>query len=149
MNRFQGTNSASLCSLTGRYDNPIPPWFLAPIDCLKIPAQYVLVAGPTHGLQGDSLILYTWITIRFHSTSCAIYTRMYRGSHIPNIPSKQIAFNITFCSRAVYQEAIVLSTRFTFLSSAFLVLRASGLVLWLWADFLCTCELYYVPFRFL
>ncbi len=34
--RFQGMNSASLCSLAGRYDNPIPPWFLAPIDSLKI-----------------------------------------------------------------------------------------------------------------
>jgi hypothetical protein len=31
-------NSASLCSLAGRYDNPIPPGFLAPIDFLKIPA---------------------------------------------------------------------------------------------------------------
>jgi hypothetical protein len=27
------------CSLAGRYDNPIPPWFLAPVDSLKIPAQ--------------------------------------------------------------------------------------------------------------
>jgi hypothetical protein len=32
-------NSVSLCSLAGRYDNPIPPQFLAPIDFLKIPAQ--------------------------------------------------------------------------------------------------------------
>ncbi len=39
-NRFQGMNSASLCSLAGRYDNPIPPRFLAPIDCLNIPAQF-------------------------------------------------------------------------------------------------------------
>jgi hypothetical protein len=31
-------NSASLYSLAGRYDNPIPPQFLAPIDFLKIPA---------------------------------------------------------------------------------------------------------------
>ncbi len=38
-NRFQGISSASLCSLAGRYDNPIPTRFLAPIDCLKIPAQ--------------------------------------------------------------------------------------------------------------
>jgi hypothetical protein len=38
-NRFQGMNFASLCSLAGRYDNPIPPRFLAPIDSLKIPAQ--------------------------------------------------------------------------------------------------------------
>jgi hypothetical protein len=30
-------NSASLCSLAGRYDNPIPTGFLAPLDCLKIP----------------------------------------------------------------------------------------------------------------
>jgi hypothetical protein len=38
-NRFQGTNSASLCSLAGWYDNTILTRFLAPIDCLKIPAQ--------------------------------------------------------------------------------------------------------------
>ncbi len=38
-NRFQGTNSASLCSLAGRYDNPLPPRFLAPIASLKTPAQ--------------------------------------------------------------------------------------------------------------
>jgi hypothetical protein len=31
-NRFQGTNSARLCSLAGRYDNPIPTRFLAPIN---------------------------------------------------------------------------------------------------------------------
>jgi hypothetical protein len=37
-NRFQGMNSATLCSLAGRYDNPIPPRCLAPIDSLKIPA---------------------------------------------------------------------------------------------------------------
>ncbi len=37
-NRVQGINSASLCSLAGRYDNTIPTRFLAPIDCLKIPA---------------------------------------------------------------------------------------------------------------
>ncbi len=39
-NRFQGMNSASLCSLAGRYNNPIPSRFLAPIDGLKMPAQY-------------------------------------------------------------------------------------------------------------
>jgi hypothetical protein len=38
-NRFQGINSASLCILAGRYDNPIPTRLLAPIDCLKIPAR--------------------------------------------------------------------------------------------------------------
>jgi hypothetical protein len=49
-NRFQGINSASLCSLAGRYDNPIPTKFLAPIDCLKIPA---LVHNPC--LQYDRI----------------------------------------------------------------------------------------------
>jgi hypothetical protein len=34
-------NSASLCSLAGRCDNPLPPRFLAPIASLKIPARYV------------------------------------------------------------------------------------------------------------
>jgi hypothetical protein len=37
-NRCPGINSASLCSLAGRYDNPIPTRCLAPIDFLKIPA---------------------------------------------------------------------------------------------------------------
>jgi hypothetical protein len=34
-NRFQGMN---LASLAGRYNNPIPTWFLALIDCLNFPA---------------------------------------------------------------------------------------------------------------
>ncbi len=33
-----GIDSADLCSLTGRYDNPIPTRFLAPIDCSKCSA---------------------------------------------------------------------------------------------------------------
>ena len=40
-NRFQGMNSVSLCSLAGRYDNPIPTRFLAPMDCLKIPSLVI------------------------------------------------------------------------------------------------------------
>ncbi len=39
-NRFQGNNSASLCSPAGRYDNPIPTRFLAAIESLKIPAHF-------------------------------------------------------------------------------------------------------------
>ncbi len=44
-------NSASLCSLAGRYDNPIPIRFLAPIDCLKIPALSANVAFFPHRLS--------------------------------------------------------------------------------------------------
>ncbi len=40
---FQGMNSASICSLAGRYNNPIPTRFLAPLDRLKIPALYVFL----------------------------------------------------------------------------------------------------------
>jgi hypothetical protein len=40
---LKGMNSASLCSLAGRYDIPIPPRFLAPVDSIKIPAQIVQV----------------------------------------------------------------------------------------------------------
>ncbi len=36
-NGFQGIDSASLCSLVGRYDNPFPTRLLAPIDCSEIP----------------------------------------------------------------------------------------------------------------
>jgi hypothetical protein len=36
--QFQGIDSASLCSLASRYDNPIPTRFLEPIYCYKIPA---------------------------------------------------------------------------------------------------------------
>ncbi len=40
-------NSASLCSLAGRYDNTIPPRFLAPRDSLKIPAlRHSVDPGP-------------------------------------------------------------------------------------------------------
>jgi hypothetical protein len=33
-----GIYSVGLCSLAGRYDNPIPTWFLTPVGCSKIPA---------------------------------------------------------------------------------------------------------------
>ncbi len=45
-NRCQGINSASLCSMAGRYDNPIPTPCLAPIDFLKIPALECTLCMP-------------------------------------------------------------------------------------------------------
>jgi hypothetical protein len=39
-NRFLGSlKGLQIRALAGRYDKPIPTRFLAPIDCLKIPAQ--------------------------------------------------------------------------------------------------------------
>jgi hypothetical protein len=40
--RSPGIDSASLCSLEGWYDNPIPTRFLAPKDCSKILTWYQL-----------------------------------------------------------------------------------------------------------
>ncbi len=34
-----------MCSMAGRYDNPILTWFLAPIDSLKIPTQATQPGG--------------------------------------------------------------------------------------------------------
>ncbi len=61
-------NSASLCSLAGRYDNPIPPRFLAPIDFLKIPALYSVVKILTR-VTPESIVLDTDgpDTTHFHS----------------------------------------------------------------------------------
>ncbi len=42
-NQFQGIDSASLCSLAARHDNPLLTRFLAPIDCSKIPAHGFIV----------------------------------------------------------------------------------------------------------
>ncbi len=62
-NRFQGTDSARLCSLAGRYDIAIPTRFLALQRLLKIPAQGV------HGsdflpLHGKYFIMRNWYKFR-------------------------------------------------------------------------------------
>ncbi len=64
MNRFQGTNSARLCSLAGRYDNHISSRFLAPIDCLKIPA----LVGEKFGV-----CLPSWGNIQNHNSPTLIW----------------------------------------------------------------------------
>jgi hypothetical protein len=43
--RSPGIDFASLCILAGRYDNPIPTPFLAPLYCYKIPAQAIQLGG--------------------------------------------------------------------------------------------------------
>ncbi len=44
------------CSLAGRYDNPIPTRFLAPMDCLKIPAQATLLINA----EAESYATLSW-----------------------------------------------------------------------------------------
>ncbi len=56
-------DSASLCCLTGRYDNTIPTRFLAPIDCSKIPAQYCnQLNSPA---PSANFLLYVWQILDF------------------------------------------------------------------------------------
>ena len=49
-NQFQEPSlelsSQAIHRLAGRYDNPMPPWFLAPIEGLKLPTQ-VAILGVT------------------------------------------------------------------------------------------------------
>ncbi len=53
-------NSASLCSLPGQYDNPLPTRFLAPIDCLKIPAQSEFTPFAGGKYLGEPKIVISW-----------------------------------------------------------------------------------------
>jgi hypothetical protein len=62
-------NSASLCSLAGRYDNPNPPRFLARIDCLKIPAQ----ASQPGGIDSSESI--PWLQKRLHIRALSFTVR--------------------------------------------------------------------------
>jgi hypothetical protein len=67
-NRFQGINTASLCCLAGRYDNPIPTRCLAPKDFLEIPVLVqvpvdVLVISATWG-QGALTTLCSTLHVR-------------------------------------------------------------------------------------
>jgi hypothetical protein len=60
-NRFQGTYAARLCSMAGRYDNPIPTRFLAPIDCLTIATRdfkYMAELDSKIKLQYTSIIFF-------------------------------------------------------------------------------------------
>jgi hypothetical protein len=58
-------NSASLCIQAGRYENPIPPRFLAPIDSLKSPALFLpCVGGWGGGVGGGSCVSVFAVEIR-------------------------------------------------------------------------------------
>ncbi len=62
-NRFQGIDNASLCSLAGRYDNPIPTRLLAHIECSKIPALSTAISSVYRGrIQRKTWCMehYTW-----------------------------------------------------------------------------------------
>jgi hypothetical protein len=71
-NRFQGMNSASLCSPAGRYDKPIPPRFLALIDSLKIPAVSLKVLK--FGLRKGDLSAFVLRTV-----TCTLFVQQVQS----------------------------------------------------------------------
>jgi hypothetical protein len=81
--RFQGINSASLFSLAGRFDNPIPTRFLAPIDCLKIQAQLnnLTIISPFAGT--GSILPNPFLSLQLSLTVSTCYTE--RGKTQRNI----------------------------------------------------------------
>ncbi len=83
-NRFRGMNSASLGSLAGRYDHPIPTRFLAPIDCLKIPALdweegNTSAPPPPHNITH----IWDWILRRNSDKSLKSFPSWYSQSPLP------------------------------------------------------------------
>ncbi len=75
-NQFQGIDSASLCSLAGRNDNPIPSRFLALIDCSKIPAQ-ISVENLELWIKLNILGLYVILGL--------VLKKTYRGDYLLQI----------------------------------------------------------------
>ncbi len=84
-NQFQGISSANLCSLAGRYDNPIP----TSIDCLKIPA-----------LDMNNL----WIPITFRTLLCCICCITISESMKRNIIFS-LYFTIDCCRVCSHQQS--------------------------------------------
>jgi len=118
--------------LSGRYDNPIPTRFLAPIDCLKIPEQlscyYPLQSFPAYGhsyflylrlwpfsLYSRSLSfpLFTWPFILF---SCSLSLHLILVSHPSYFSSVPYLYTFDSCLSPfiLYSSSLVLL--YTFLS---------------------------------
>jgi hypothetical protein len=74
----KGTNSAWLA---GRYYNAIPTRFLAPIDCLKIPAQET-------GQQRNILIGEGWL-MTGPDLECVVYEGEAAAGHLLRVPHLQ------------------------------------------------------------
>ncbi len=94
-NWFQGIKSASLCSLTGRYDNPIPTRFPAPIECIKLQHSFLLwffssikaEPFPT-GLKAETVFafLLSWSCLTISlvfvlQTSPLLYPHLWSATH--------------------------------------------------------------------
>jgi hypothetical protein len=121
-------SSANLCSLAGRYDNPIPTRFLAPIDCLKIPAQHVsscpvipsLYVTINGGFLGIFFIFFVLYLCQSFFTSVQHF---FYIQHLLYSPSAQHLFFICY---SMYSPLSNLYSAFYFpLSSMYSIYSAS------------------------
>jgi hypothetical protein len=85
-NLFQGMNSASLCSLAGRYDDSIPPRFLAPIDSLKIPAPEKGKDGRKREMEEENKNLVP-LAHNFNQKMFSIKSRFCRDRSLTSVDS--------------------------------------------------------------
>jgi hypothetical protein len=86
-------NSASLRSLAGRYDNPILPRFLAPIDFLKIPVQDRLQDKWKRLRESGTVFMTSRIGCRRSRTGCRTSRIGCRTSRIGCRTSKNRLLN--------------------------------------------------------
>jgi hypothetical protein len=82
-------NSASLRSLAGRYDNPIPHRFLAPIDFLKIPALIFPITrvhceGEEKSFKLLGVLFDEYLSFEAHITSLCNKISLYCLNRIKN-----------------------------------------------------------------
>ena len=94
-------HSASLCSLAGRYGNPIPTLFLAPIDCLKIPALNSSGGLGGGGSSGVCLGKDYFRPTNFRESLFLMHECLNRDHHRCDKPLKAKVFFILYPSRAV------------------------------------------------
>jgi hypothetical protein len=124
-NWFQGMNSASLCSLAGRYDNHIPPRFLAPIDFFKnsssdvcqVPARFSTAFLLTHTAELSALKNTSTI---YNIISCYLVTVIAANFFIRQILSQA---EIACWDMAIiwFEKRKKLKSAFAYFSSCFVL----------------------------
>jgi hypothetical protein len=90
-------NSASLYSLAGRYDNPIPTRFLAPIVCFKIPALSIkrfYHAGTKEGGKGVHIVKICGINYHIFRKACMYHTSIKKGQGVLIVKNCGINYHI-------------------------------------------------------
>jgi hypothetical protein len=99
-NRCQSINSASICSLAGRYDNPIPTRCLAPIDFFKIPAQNVFQKLSRTEQRREGVAAYLWLSQRERERDNKVVYRSHSWVEITiNVPDVHMARDIMILMR--------------------------------------------------